>query len=382
MTGNTMDKCPKCSSKITNEHECEACGLIFEKYFQAEARRKAEDGLVVTVEKEHVSRGVVLVVGLILISAIAAGAYLLGRSYTPAVNVQVNPHHIIQTSHSVQVRPIYVSSATRKGNIDSKFANEYFIQRALNATVSVHTPWGGIGSGFFINEHAIVTNRHVVEFNDVAYEAMKARIERNRKIINLEIEKINEWKSKAQQMPLGPNRSQLEMIVQTREAAANRALSLQLSDEERITNLTFQISSQDIKIITSDNKEYTVDSIIKSPNHDLALLRVDSVYGSALKTGAAGQHPEPGQAVYAIGSPMGLSNTVTSGILSAYRKRENTDDVYLQTDAAINPGNSGGPLIDDHGNVLGVNTMKLKNADRIGFAIPIDVVLTDFSSLL
>jgi len=382
MTGNTMDKCPKCSSKITNEHECEACGLIFEKYFQAEARRKAEAGLVVTVEKQPVSRSVVLVVGLMLISAIAASAYLIGRSHTPAVIVQVNPPHIIQMSRSVQVRPTYVSSATRMGNIDSNSANEYFIQKALNATVSVRTPWGSIGSGFFINEHAIVTNRHVVEFSDVAYEAMKARVEQNRKMINLEIEKINELKSRAQQMPPGPIRSQLEMIVQTRGAVANRALSLQRSDEERITNLAVQISSQDIKIVTSDNKEYTVDSIIKSPNHDLALLRVDSVYGSALKTGAAGQCPEPGQAVYAIGSPMGLSNTVTSGILSAYRKRENTDDVYLQTDAAINPGNSGGPLINSHGNVIGVNTMKLKNADRMGFAIPIDVVLTDFSSWL
>ena len=79
---------------------------------------------------------------------------------------------------------------------------------------------------------------------------------------------------------------------------------------------------------------------------------------------------------------MGLSNTVTSGVFSAYRKRANSDEIYLQIDAAINPGNSGGPLINNHGDVLGVNTMVLTNAEGIGFAIPIDVVFEEFSNSL
>jgi S1-C subfamily serine protease len=89
-----------------------------------------------------------------------------------------------------------------------------------------------------------------------------------------------------------------------------------------------------------------------------------------------------GQVVYAIGSPMGLNNTVTSGIFSAYRKKVGTDEIYLQTDAAINPGNSGGPLVDARGDVLGVNTMILSNTEGIGLAIPIEVVLEEFSGSL
>ncbi|MEN6473731.1 MAG: trypsin-like peptidase domain-containing protein, partial [Syntrophaceae bacterium] len=80
----------------------------------------------------------------------------------------------------------------------------------------------------------------------------------------------------------------------------------------------------------------------------------------------------------ALGSPLGLSNTVTSGVFSAYRRKTDTDETYLQFDAAVNPGNSGGPLIDKEGNVLGVNTMGILQAEGLGFAIPIDVVFEDF----
>ncbi len=84
--------------------------------------------------------------------------------------------------------------------------------------------------------------------------------------------------------------------------------------------------------------------------------------------------------MYTIGSPVGLRQTVTAGIFSGYRKREDNDQVYLQTDAAINPGNSGGPLIDEFGFVYGVNTMILRNTEGIGFAIPIETVFEEFGS--
>jgi S1-C subfamily serine protease len=159
-------------------------------------------------------------------------------------------------------------------------------------------------------------------------------------------------------------------------------LSTQRNDEEKLAKIMDQKYSQDVKIVTADNKEYSVDSIITSANHDLALLKVYSISGQVLKRNTKEQPLEQGQVVYTIGSPLGLSNTVTSGIFSAYRKKVNSDETYLQIDAAINPGNSGGPLIDKQGNVLGVNTMVLTQAEGIGFAIPIEVVFEDFSASL
>ncbi len=98
-----------------------------------------------------------------------------------------------------------------------------------------------------------------------------------------------------------------------------------------------------------------------------------------------------GQRVYAIGNPFGLNGTMTDGIVSSIRSvREpegTTIDKAIQTDAPINPGNSGGPLLDSHGNVIGINTMIASSVGQsagIGFAIPINTakaVLNDLVTL-
>jgi S1-C subfamily serine protease len=105
---------------------------------------------------------------------------------------------------------------------------------------------------------------------------------------------------------------------------------------------------------------------------DLAVVRAepDASHVQVLQLGSAGA-VRPGQEVLAIGSPLGLQNTVTRGIVSALRSAGGVD--LIQTDAAINPGNSGGPLLDRDGRVIGVTTLKLARAaaESLGFAIAI-----------
>jgi hypothetical protein len=86
----------------------------------------------------------------------------------------------------------------------------------------------------------------------------------------------------------------------------------------------------------------------------------------------SGQHARAGQEVIALGTPLGLQNTVTRGIVSAVR--EVAGLTLVQTDAAINPGNSGGPLLDRSGQVIGITTMNVKssNAQGLGFAVAIE----------
>jgi hypothetical protein len=108
-----------------------------------------------------------------------------------------------------------------------------------------------------------------------------------------------------------------------------------------------------------------------SPDLDLAVVRATARPGSNLILQLGSARPVlPGQEVLAIGSPLGLQNTVTRGIISAVRM---TGGVQLiQTDAAINPGNSGGPLLDRDGRVLGVTTLKMmRGAESLGFAVAI-----------
>jgi 2-alkenal reductase len=125
------------------------------------------------------------------------------------------------------------------------------------------------------------------------------------------------------------------------------------------------------------------DIVGTAPNYDIAVLRIRSprtpLHPIAIGSSADLQ---VGQAVFAIGNPYGLEQTLTSGIISAVGRRLPALGAYevsgvIQTDAAINPGNSGGPLLDSAGRLIGVNSAIISGSGAsagIGFAIPVDTV--------
>jgi serine protease Do len=111
---------------------------------------------------------------------------------------------------------------------------------------------------------------------------------------------------------------------------------------------------------------------------DLAVLKIGQVGLPALKFGDS-DDLRPGQIVLAFGSPLGLQNSVTMGVISAPARQLRPEDpmIYIQTDTAINPGNSGGPLINTDGDLIGVNTLIFSQgggSEGIGFAAPANIV--------
>jgi putative serine protease PepD len=126
---------------------------------------------------------------------------------------------------------------------------------------------------------------------------------------------------------------------------------------------------------------------------DLAVLEVDPeevpAETRALQLASSGDL-RPGDAAIAIGSPFGLSGTVTTGIISALDREITSPNGFpiagvLQTDAAINPGNSGGPLLDAQGRVIGVNSQiasSSRQSSGVGFAVPVDTVKTVVPQLI
>ena len=118
---------------------------------------------------------------------------------------------------------------------------------------------------------------------------------------------------------------------------------------------------------------------------DLALLKVEASHLPTLTLGSD-KPVRQGQLVLAIGSPEGLRDSVTMGVVSSVARQPDPDEamVYIQTDAAMNPGNSGGPLVDVDGNVVGLNTLMLSaggGSEGLGFAIPAAIVNFDYQNL-
>ncbi|HUX45229.1 MAG TPA: trypsin-like peptidase domain-containing protein [Terracidiphilus sp.] len=137
-------------------------------------------------------------------------------------------------------------------------------------------------------------------------------------------------------------------------------------------------ANRGIEVMLSNKRSYSAKVVGFDKLHDLALLQIDAPNLQPV-TLANSSNLSVGQEVYAIGNPFGLAGTMTRGIISSIRSIHNADGApiedAIQTDAAINPGNSGGPLLNSHGEVIGINTMILSNSDQnagIGFAIPIN----------
>ncbi|WP_046250871.1 S1C family serine protease, partial [Streptomyces sp. MBT28] len=196
-------------------------------------------------------------------------------------------------------------------------------------------------------------------------------------------------------------------------------------DGEIITNNHVVSGASSVKVTTSDGKQYTAEVVGTDSSKDLALIKLRDASGLKAATLGDSDAVKVGQQVVAIGSPEGLTGTVTSGIVSALDRdvTVSTDEgqqqqqqqrqgggwpfefggkefngdtgssttTYkaIQTDASLNPGNSGGALIDMNGNIIGINSAMYSSAESsasagsvgLGFAIPINTVKADLAKL-
>src|SRR5207245_2179166 len=115
-------------------------------------------------------------------------------------------------------------------------------------------------------------------------------------------------------------------------------------------------------------------------DHDLALIRTKSAECRPLMLDRS-PSVKIADEVFAIGNPLGLTGTVTKGIISSVRRAADGFELF-QIDAALNPGNSGGPLVDRRGLVIGINTFKLKGFEGLNFAVSTAEAVRTFASAL
>jgi Do/DeqQ family serine protease len=149
------------------------------------------------------------------------------------------------------------------------------------------------------------------------------------------------------------------------------------SNGEILTNAHVVDGADTVTVVLKDGRSFQGKVMGADPVTDVAVVKIQS---SNLPVVALGNSDQirPGEWAIAIGNPLGLDNTVTQGIISATGRSSSEVGVpdkrieFIQTDAAINPGNSGGPLLNQRGEVIGMNTAIIQGAQGLGFSIPIN----------
>jgi serine protease Do len=186
----------------------------------------------------------------------------------------------------------------------------------------------------------------------------------------------------------GPGRSDMALIVRQHTIGAGIIVT---PDGYIMTNAHVVAGAHRIRVVLSASptelfavstvhRSQVLDAKILGVNRevDLALLKVEASNLPTLRLDEE-RFPQPGELVFAVGSPGGLQTSVSMGVISSAMRQPDPDNpmVYLQTDAAINPGNSGGPLVDVTGAVVGLNTLIISHSggsEGLGFAIPARIV--------
>ncbi len=143
-----------------------------------------------------------------------------------------------------------------------------------------------------------------------------------------------------------------------------------------LTNDHVVRDAETIKVKLSNDTTYTGKVVGSDPKTDIAVIKIDSKEPLPVAVLGDSSKLQVGQWAIAIGNPFGLDRTVTVGVVSATGRSNmgiETYEDFIQTDASINPGNSGGPLLNIHGEVVGINTAIVAAGQGIGFAIPINM---------
>ena len=290
--------------------------------------------------------------------------------------------------------------------LTEKYRPKTDIEKASLSTVTIKTSIGQ-GSGFFINENGyILTNKHVLRVDETEMKKAEEFIARVDNRIEDDEATIAEAENRLRRMRsdlddykasidrmTDPNAQIIAMQKYRSQSAQYDFDEAQLRKqknefEEKISKYRQEkgeftkkarMAKHDHQfiVILKDKTELEANLVSVSNDYDLALLKIDGCKSPYIQSGAQKEITQ-GMGVFAIGSPLGVVDSVSSGVLSGY------DNDYIRTDAKIYPGNSGGPLITADGKVIGINTLKLitQKFEGIGFAIPVRSAFQEFNKYL
>ncbi|MEZ5581706.1 MAG: trypsin-like peptidase domain-containing protein [Candidatus Competibacteraceae bacterium] len=290
--------------------------------------------------------------------------------------------------------------------LQEQFSPQTPLQEATLGTVTIKTPVGS-GSGFFVSENGyIVTNKHVLKLDDnqlnqaqIQFDQAEQRLESFNSQLAVEEARLKkyqkdlaDYQSYVRSLREGPKKTaeqeHYQLLMQqyrqqAKELATNRRKvreqARQFETQQREFNWNRHVAgaTRNFTVVLKDGTELNARLVKFSDDHDLALLKLDDYLTPALKPAATHEFGQ-GLPVYAIGSPIGIRDSVSNGVISGFASG------FIRTDANIYPGNSGGPLVLENGRVVGINTMVqvTHKFEGLGYAINIDTAWQEFASYL
>ncbi|TVT70218.1 MAG: trypsin-like serine protease [Denitromonas halophila] len=367
--------CPKCGHSQSNTEQCESCGVFFEKYAQYLAEKEAMASAKRAPRRSggDDAPGFPLVKSAIALVIVLGGAFaIFGGDGADTAPVEGAPAAVASTPSQPQ------------GGIAAKLNKSHpprnAIEAARNATVFIQTPWGSLGSGFIVSADCrVVTNRHVLHFDSASarraaeqspliakeFARQQSELLQDLKALSAAYreEVARNGKGSGGALTLQIKIDKVKESIRTLPEAVRQ----QVNDEISKTALYARMATYKVSLV--DGTQFDVNQIEYVDERDLASFRLPASNCPYIKRGQSAALSQ-GERLYTVGSPSGLTYTVTGGVFSGYR--DEGERRYLQTDAPINPGNSGGPLITELGDVIGVNTAILLGTQGIGFAIPVE----------
>lgn len=375
-------QCPKCAHQQDDTVKCGSCGVYFAKLPQQASSTQAppDGGSQIEVHSSGIG------IGTLALTAVVAGAavfWFMRDSGTRVPATASNPVPVALAT-APAVSAVHAVPVPGLSGLEAQLAKSFpahnAVEVARNATVLIKTGWGS-GSGFIVDAGChVITNRHVVDTDGarvansvVSDPDVKTRIAITQQQLEISIVNAQRQRRALAAQP-GTNMEQLDLD--------NRIKAMQ-SDLADLTGKVSQVITQKVdssgrsgfSATLVDGTEYTGLHAQTSDDVDLAIFTLPADHCPHIVAGNS-SGLALGERVYTVGSPLGLSYSVTSGVFSGARGDGKTR--LLQTDAPINPGNSGGPLITANGQVVGINSMVMRGAQGIGFAIPIESAFDEF----